>query len=439
MNFLQEYFGNITLRSCDASTASDLRDLVEKTNQINSEIFHCSGSLSDKVITSQNPESVRCCYGPKVSTCTPLEAMVKLSPFKAFLLCSSISGFIGSHGQSNYASSNKFLDGWSTILRSMGVPKVVSIAWGAWQGLGMAAKNPLVLNRVKKSGLGAIKPQVGLKIIFDIITGDPTLSDMIASPLDISTLSSLRQTSTVLQALVDSMHRTNEIINSRKVNDIAKITDDLRNPWNKEDVEQRLIKLIHNITGITILRKQPLMQYGVDSLSSQQIKDSIAEEFAVAVPATLVFDYPTIDEIADYICQYSPMHAESIPNYRQSPAHDQHRVLSITNASYIYPKSNHIQFRNICQYDEDLQTTIPRDRWDIDQVYTCAEFIGPKDIDVRFGCFLSSVESFDSFLFGISPPQGQNMDPQQRLLLEESYQVLQQSDKTHNSTGMMFD
>src|SRR5207247_1659958 len=109
----------------------------------------------------------------------------------AFVLFSSISGWLGTEGQSNYAAANAFLDALAEERRARGLP-ATSIAWGAWSdqgahGLGMAARlGASNRARLERSGLGDITPARGLALL-DAALGNARAS-IGAFPLDLGRL-----------------------------------------------------------------------------------------------------------------------------------------------------------------------------------------------------------------------------------------------------------
>eukprot|EP00966_Prymnesium_polylepis_P047098 1090860-Prymnesium_polylepis.1 len=58
--------------------------------------------------------------------------------------------------------------------------------------------------------------------------------------------------------------------------------------------------------GIDVDVDSPLMDAGLDSLSAYEFRGLLKEKFAgVAIPATLVFDLPTIRQICEHIAPSS--------------------------------------------------------------------------------------------------------------------------------------
>eukprot|EP00951_Prasinocladus_malaysianus_P042565 scaffold518020_cov48-Prasinocladus_malaysianus.AAC.1 len=77
------------------------------------------------------------------------------------LVFSSVTSFMGTVGQTNYAMANAMLDAWADHAKAAGVPSQ-SIQWGAWGGVGMAAGNKLVQKQFALRGLGVVHPGRGL-------------------------------------------------------------------------------------------------------------------------------------------------------------------------------------------------------------------------------------------------------------------------------------
>ena len=93
--------------------------------------------------------------GPPGGGCNPVAANVVFS---------SVAALIGSPGQGGYSGANSAVDSAAMILRRGGHP-VSSLQWGAWGGGGMAAKDPTVLARIQRQGIGVLSPERGLAVL----------------------------------------------------------------------------------------------------------------------------------------------------------------------------------------------------------------------------------------------------------------------------------
>ena len=45
----------------------------------------------------------------------------------------------------------------------------VSVQWGAWSGVGMAANNAAAMARIRKSGMGLVSPKKGLQALIEVL------------------------------------------------------------------------------------------------------------------------------------------------------------------------------------------------------------------------------------------------------------------------------
>ena len=83
---------------------------------------------------------------------------------------SSAASLLGSAGQSNYAAANAGLDALAHRRRALGRPGL-SIDWGPWSEVGMAARlSDVDRQRMAGSGLGLIDPDTGDRILGQLLS-----------------------------------------------------------------------------------------------------------------------------------------------------------------------------------------------------------------------------------------------------------------------------
>ena len=58
---------------------------------------------------------------------------------------------------------------------------------------------------------------------------------------------------------------------------------------------------------------QPLMEAGLDSLASVELRNSLSTAFDLELPASFAFDYPSIAAMAGFICARSQAATAAVP------------------------------------------------------------------------------------------------------------------------------
>ena len=98
-------------------------------------IIHGAGRLADKLIQDKTEEIFDNVTSVKLDGLLGLLKMVNLNELKHLIMFSSVAGFYGNVGQSDYAMANEILS-TAAHLFSTNHPntKVTAINWGAWEG-----------------------------------------------------------------------------------------------------------------------------------------------------------------------------------------------------------------------------------------------------------------------------------------------------------------
>jgi acyl carrier protein len=68
-----------------------------------------------------------------------------------------------------------------------------------------------------------------------------------------------------------------------------------------QDVMATLTALTEQLVGSVLDPNTPLMQAGLDSIAAVELRNSVSQQFGVALPATVVFDYPTLQVPAPFL------------------------------------------------------------------------------------------------------------------------------------------
>ena len=340
------------LVECQSSDLGASEDMMfqAKTFQHN-EVYHSSGVLKDSLIQKQTPATLREVASPKLCGAYLVDAYAGIShPCQAIVAFSSVASFFGSIGQTNYSATNSMLDVWTHHSNQRGSPSR-SVQWGAWSKVGMAVDTPMVLKRVRDSGLGVVKPVDGLLALGTVLrniryvaTNHELWRDnaTLTSPLDIQLLK--RATTSNVRPLLDDFPATHDPTIISRTSTFSNRTTTTSDSWSStstsaaniptstivyygenaamvgenggqqramsktvapsllSEVKRLVGEAVSSVVGVDVVDgQQPLSTVGVDSLSAMEIQTNLGKIVGLNLPATTIYDYPNIDSLAAYI------------------------------------------------------------------------------------------------------------------------------------------
>lgn len=209
---------------------------------------------------------------------------------------------------------------------------------------------------------------------------------------------------------------------------------------------------------------QPFEHFGLSSRESVTLSGDLEEWLQIRLPATLVWQYPTIRSLAshlasvmiglnqDLVQKADPIAGDErvepksnqgdkpgiAPSYSASQCVSdqpeninperkltQREPIAIIGIGCRFPGANTPEkFWNLLCEGVDAIQEVPPERWNIDAIYDPDSSV-PGKINTRWGGFIDDVDKFDAGYFGISPREAERMDPQQRILLEVAVEALE--------------
>ena len=139
-----------------------LADPIFRLGNVNG-IIHGAGNLADKLIEKKTVQDFDTVYDPKVTGLQNLLTCVPGSQLDFLVLFSSIVGFFGNVGQTDYAIANEILNKSAHLLqRKYPECRVISINWGPWEA-GMVTPE---LKRVfEERGVEIIPVESGARLL----------------------------------------------------------------------------------------------------------------------------------------------------------------------------------------------------------------------------------------------------------------------------------
>jgi acyl transferase domain-containing protein len=291
----------------DPGQTNALLDAIRATMPPLGGVFHAAGMLDDGLFLDQTEERVEKVLAAKVMGAWNLHQHTGEAPLDFFVLFSSVASLTGSPGQSSYAAANAFLDALAHYRRARGLA-ALSVNWGAWAGGGMAQQT---VEAGRRRALPGLRP-MSSEQCFTALEGALAIDRPQLAIADADwrqwhpaprLLSLLLPPQPVQEAAQDD---------SRILRDLEAAPPARRRRILLDYLRVELGRLLQlDASGPYIDESQPLLRLGMDSLMALEFRNRLAVALRRPLSATLVFDHPTLGELADFLNTSSA--AELIP------------------------------------------------------------------------------------------------------------------------------
>jgi NADPH:quinone reductase-like Zn-dependent oxidoreductase len=276
-------------------------------------VFHAAGLLDDGVLAQQSLEKFDRVFAPKVTGSWNLHELTKDAPLDFFVLYSSTASLLGSPGQGNHAAANAFLDALAAERRRLGLPGL-SINWGPWSVVGAAASlGERGERRFEEHGLGRISPEEGILILERLVLSEHPAQvgviPVVWSRYFAKSAVSVGRVPRFLSRLAEKdAGAPTAPAGARQSAERLSVLLERALPAERVGLLERHVSLrAATVLGLdpaqTVDRRRPLSDIGLDSLMAVELRNLLTADLGrpQALPATLIFKYPTIEALARYL------------------------------------------------------------------------------------------------------------------------------------------
>ncbi|MFJ8649733.1 beta-ketoacyl reductase [Streptomyces sp. NPDC093546] len=281
--------------ACDITDPVALADAV-RGRRISS-VFHVAGVLDDGVATALTPDRVAPVLAAKVTAARHLHEL--LPDVEEFVLYSSVSAALGSPGQGNYAAANAYLDALARHRHVRGLP-ALSLAWGPWD-VGAGMTGTLAdgdRDRAARSGLPVTTAEDGTALLDAALAGaDPAV---LPGAVDITGFTGRPDVPHLLRGLVRGPRRTAAAPAGETgfADRLRALPADERARVLLERVRAEAAAVL-GFAATAVELDRPFKDLGFDSLTAVELRNRLGAVTGVRLPATLIFDYPTPEALAE--------------------------------------------------------------------------------------------------------------------------------------------
>jgi acyl transferase domain-containing protein/NAD(P)-dependent dehydrogenase (short-subunit alcohol dehydrogenase family)/acyl carrier protein len=326
----------VRVEAVDVTDESSLREVFARIRGSGPPlrgIVHSAGVIDDAALLRQDSSRFARVLGPKVLGSWLLDSLTRAERLDWFVLFSSVASVFGSQGQANYCVANAFLDALAHERQHRGLP-ALSVDWGAWSEFGVAADRGLT-GRLASQGLGTITASQGWPALRRLV--ESGVAQAAVFPVDWKRFLArfaAGETPPFLSELGEVVGSQSPTAPGVKA---APKQDDLRKKLLEAPESRRLAlvtafvrehvsRALGVASSVTIDPRTPLGEIGLDSLLAVELRNTLGSALGESLPATLLFDYPSIGALAEHIGGLLRPDGAATPDAGQAAA-DEHTLL----------------------------------------------------------------------------------------------------------------
>jgi acyl transferase domain-containing protein len=280
-------------------------------------VVHTAGVNADAAFAQQDWPRFEQVMAAKVIGAWHLHNATRNIALDWFTCFSSSAALLPTIGQANYAAANAALDAIAYRRRAAHLP-AVSINWGPWDEVGMAARlSARNRDRWQEHGISLIQPQDGVRL-FEQITGAPT-AQVAVLPIAwerFFTHAPEQGERQLLAGLRPGAH-------GQRTVSLAQTLAALPPSERRRALHTAVCDIVRGVLAVSpefvFEPHQGLRDLGLDSLMAVELRNALQFRCGAVLPSTIAFDCPDIEAltacvagILDAGAQFSPAPPEPI-------------------------------------------------------------------------------------------------------------------------------
>ena len=284
-------------------------------------VIHAAGITDDGTIQQLDEARFDAVFAAKVHGSWNLHLLLKPDNLDFFVFFSSAASIFGGAGQANYAAANAFLDALALYRRRAGLT-ALSVNWGPWADVGMAAVDEKRGARLAERGFESIPVKEGTELL-------GTLLSQPRGQIAVMPINWTRWAESFPEAID------------------APFVADLKSEWSHHTAGTKQAGVLQLVTecessgaavailvehltteAVKILRvpkerlhvATSLIRFGMDSLMAVELKNRIEGDFKVSIPAARLLQGPSVRELAEWL--WNSLSESRMPERQQRPVAD---------------------------------------------------------------------------------------------------------------------
>jgi acyl transferase domain-containing protein/acyl carrier protein len=290
-----------------AADVSVERDVASVLKTIDTElpplrgVVHAAGVNTAASVHETTPQDLTAALPPKVNGAWLLHRMTQGRPLDAFVCLSSGASVWGGSGQASYAAANGFLDALVHERRRTGLSGL-SVNFGPWSGGGMVSDEDR--RQLDRLGLHAMTPAASIEAIEALLVAGAT--QVAVGQFNWARFRSVYEARRPRPLLSEMVLGHVAPTRSSKLPDLVpeleKLEIEERESYLRTALRAEVAKILE-LPSADVPADRALRELGLDSMMAVELRNRISKRIGRSLPATLVFDYPTVERQARYALQ----------------------------------------------------------------------------------------------------------------------------------------
>ncbi|MFF2555063.1 SDR family NAD(P)-dependent oxidoreductase [Nocardia sp. NPDC058058] len=280
------------IAACDVSDRDALAALIAgiPADRPLTDVVHTAAVLDDALVEALDRERLERVHRVKVAAALHLHELTRDLELSSFVLFSSVTGVVPAPGQANYAPGNAVLDALAAHRRALGLP-ATSIAWGHWAGAGIAGS---AAGQLRRGGLRAMNPAPALIALEYAVLGGA--GAVIVADIDWAAADPIHA-----RLLAQVLPVVESVTAADPTHEFAALDDAERQRRIHALVREETSAALGHVDSSVVDDDRGLRDQGFTSLSSVELRNRLRRRTGLDLPATLVFDHPTVSALTTFI------------------------------------------------------------------------------------------------------------------------------------------
>jgi acyl transferase domain-containing protein/acyl carrier protein len=308
---LSDLGAQVTIAACDIADRTQVASAIDSVpgDQPLSAVVHAAGASSTCAIESLTASHLQAALSAKAQGALHLDALTQDLDLSAFVMFSSIAGTLGPALEAPYAAANASIDALAAQRRARGLV-ATSVAWGPWDGEGMAA-NQEVREAVQRLGLECMDPRLAIEALQGALLDEETF--VVVADMRWETYAPIF-TFARPRPLIEDLPEVRAVLHEDGGDSKESIDNGLLQRLREASPQQRpkmVLELVRSeaahVLGHSSLdevdSRRTFKELGFDSLTALELRNRLSLATSLRLPPTVVFNYPTSVELAEHLLQ----------------------------------------------------------------------------------------------------------------------------------------